>query len=82
MFTDSIEDNVNILTDIATGMPRDAFARAQRTCKTLEVAIDTLRVEGNRDPAVAFGIIFCVMNAAKHFTVEEAEKTESLIHTL
>lgn len=71
MFSDSLEDNLAIITDIVSGMPDSAQARMRRAAGTLEKTIVDIIADSPKDPAVALGILWATTVIAKRMAEGE-----------
>ncbi|MGO9723622.1 MAG: hypothetical protein ACLPOA_24280 [Methylocella sp.] len=76
MFTDSIDENVELLRELVGGIPPESRRRAKRAAVTLENWFTKLQKEYPNDPVVALGAAFAVMMLAQRL-VEAPKQGDS-----
>lgn len=76
-FTDSIDENCEVLSELLGGIPQPARVRAKAACVRIERAFNSLQQENPKDPATALGAAFAVLMLAQRITkMEKGEQTE------
>lgn len=70
-FTDSIEENVEVLRELLGGCPPGARHRAKRAAVTIEKAFTGLQKDHQSDPAVALGAAFAIYIIAQRLVQAE-----------
>jgi hypothetical protein len=86
-FTDSIDENVEILRELLGGIQPEHRRRAKRAAVALENVFNDLKRDYPRDPAVALGAAFAIFLMAQRM-VEAPKQGDStadgvgLIHLL
>jgi hypothetical protein len=80
MFSDSIDDNTEMLRELLRGLPPSARGRAAKAAAAIEKAFTNLQKDHPKDGAVALGAAFAIFMVAAHL-VEQAKdgKHDSLI---
>jgi hypothetical protein len=73
MFTDSIDENIEILRELLGGIPPEARRRAKRAAVEIENVFSGLQKNHPKDPAVALGAAFAVFLLAQRL-VEAKEQ--------
>lgn len=73
MFTDSLNENVDSLAALLSGIPPESRQRAKRAAVAIEKVVDALRKDHPRDPVVGLGVAFAVMLIAQRMV--ESEKS-------
>jgi len=81
-FGDGIQANLDLITELMTGVPPSVRGRVKRAAVTIENAITGLQRDNPRDPATALGIAFAVYTIAQRLVEKGAETDKSLIQLL
>ena len=84
MFTDSIDENIEILRELLGGIPPEARRRAKTAAVTIENVFTGLQKDYPKDPAVALGAAFAVFLLAQRLgeAHEEGSSDKGLIQLL
>ncbi len=64
-FTDSLDENIEILRELLAGMPPESRRRAQGAAVALENTFHRLQKDHPKDAAVALGAAFAVFKLAE-----------------
>jgi hypothetical protein len=73
MFTDNIDENIELLEELLRGMPPTARKRAQGAAGAVEKAVGQLRKDHPSDPAVALGVAWIVHKIAQQIVQQETQ---------
>jgi hypothetical protein len=77
-FTDSIDENVEILTELLRGIQPQHRLRAKKAAASLEKVFNGLKRDYPRDPAVALGAAFAIFIMAQRMVEapKQGDKTD------
>lgn len=67
-FTDSLQENLEVVTELLRGVPPDARHRARKAAAMVEAAWNAIQKDHPRDPAVALGVAFAIFKFAEKIT--------------
>lgn len=86
-FTDSIENNLEIIRELLLGVPPEARRRASKAAGQLENVFTKMQRDYPNDPAVALGAAFAIYTLAQRLVDagkggDATEKQGNLIHLL
>lgn len=82
-FTDSIEENVEVLRELLGGVPPGARNRAKQAASAVENMVVRLQADHPKDPVVALGTAFAVFVIAQRFIqAERGSDGKSMIQLL
>lgn len=81
-FSDSIDDNFNVVVELLNGIPPNARERAKKAAIAIEKTIMAIRKDGKKDPAAGLGVAFAVFMVAKQLVEAQAESDRPLIQLL
>jgi hypothetical protein len=84
VFTDSIEQNIELLRELLAGVPPEARRRAKKAAVTIENVFTGLQKDYPKDPAIALGAAFAVFLLAQRLCdkPEESDSDKGLIQLL
>jgi hypothetical protein len=82
-FTDSIEENVEVLRELLGGVPAGARNRAKQAASAVENMVVRLQADHPKDPVVALGTAFAIFVIAQRFIqAERGSDGKSMIQLL
>lgn len=81
-FTDSIDDNFNVVVELLNGVPAGARERAKRAALAIEEVLMRIKKDGAKDPAVGLGVAFAVFMVAKQLVEAQRDDDRPLIQLL
>ena len=81
-FSDSIQANIDLITELLSGLPPGARNRAKLAASTIEKAFTSLQQDHSKDPATALGAAFAVYMIAQRMVERSAESDKLLIQLL
>ncbi len=81
-FTDSLDANLDLITELLSGLPPGARNRAKHAAVTIENAFTGLQRDHSKDPACALGAAFAIYTLAKRITERSQETDKPLIQLL
>jgi hypothetical protein len=64
-FNDSIENNIEVITELLRGVPAPARNRAKRAAVLIENTVTQLQKDYPKDPYVALGAAFAIFKLAE-----------------
>lgn len=84
MFTNQIDENVELLKTLLGGLPKEARKRAKKAAVTIENVFTGLQKDYPKDPAVALGAAFAVFLLAERLcdAPEQGDSDKGLIQLL
>ena len=71
-FNDSIDNNIEVITELLRGVPAEKRRVAQRIAVTIENTVTRLQKDYPSDPYAALGAAFCIFKLAQR--IVEAPK--------
>ena len=71
-FNDSLENNIEVITELLRGVPAPQRRKAQRIAVILENTVTRLQKDYPNDPYAAVGAAFCIFKLAQR--IVEAPK--------
>lgn len=72
-FTDSIDNNVEVITELLRGVPTPQRNKAKRAAVAIENIVTRLQKDHPNDPYVAIGMAFCVFKLAERIVSGEQQ---------
>ena len=85
MFTESIDENIELLRELVAGLPPDARRRSKKAAVKIENVFTGLQKEYPKDAAVALGAAFAVFLLAQRLVEapeQEGNSDKGLIQLL
>lgn len=84
MFTDSIENNLETIRELLTGVPPSERNRAKRAAIQIEKAVNAIMKDNFGSPSVGLGMAFAIYTIAQRLVAQpqEGEKDSGLIKLL
>jgi hypothetical protein len=67
-FTGQIEEDMNLLSELISGMTPAQQQRARKTGERIMQIVEQIRKDDPRDPAVGVGLAWALLFTAKHMT--------------
>jgi len=81
-FTDSIDQNLELLQELIDGMPQGAKVRGQNAAAAVGNVIHALRRDNPKDPAVAIGVALAIFSVGQQMVHAQAETDKPLIQLI
>lgn len=83
-FTDSIDENLELLTMLLEGLPPQSRGEAKRAAVAVEKVITGIQRDGQGNPGAALGTAFAIYTFAQRFVEQgkESGKGNSLIQLI
>ena len=82
IFTDSIDENVEVLTELLRGVSPEHRRNAKKAAAAIENTWQALIKDNPRNPVVALGAAWAVMKIAQHVTKKQQESNNQLVKLL
>ena len=84
MFTDSIDENLEIIRELLGGIPPSERQRAKRAAVTLENTFTAIAKANPKDPAVGLGAAFAIFILAQRLVQapSQSDSDKGLIQLL
>jgi len=67
-FTGVVEDDMNTIREIISGMPATAQQRARKTAEKIRLVVEQIKQDNPKDPAAGVGLLFAVLFIADEMT--------------
>jgi hypothetical protein len=67
-FSGVVEDDLNTLREIISGMPASAQHRARSIAEKVGKIAEEIKRDNPKDPAAGIGLLFAVLTVADHMT--------------
>jgi hypothetical protein len=83
--SDSIDNNLEVITELLKGQPKPTRDRAKRAAMAMEKTFEALKRDHPKDPAVALGVAFAVFTLGQRMVQDDTRKGDdpgSLIELL
>ena len=60
-FTGNVEDDLNTVRELISGMPASAQGRARKIAEKIRLIVEEIKKDNSKDPAAGVGLLFALM---------------------
>lgn len=78
IFSDSIDNNLEVITELLRGTPSETRNRAKRAAMSMEKAFEAIKKNSPKDPAVALGVAFAVFTLGQRMVQDDSRKGDDV----
>lgn len=78
IFSDSIDNNLEVITELLRGVPTATRDRAKRAAMAMEKTFEAIKRDSPKDPAVALGVAFAVFTLGQRMVQDDSRKGDNV----